>query len=100
MVEIIQSETFRSWFAGLRDRQVKSIVDARIRRVSLGNFGDIKPLNGPVSELRIDHGPGYRIYITRRGSTLAVLLAGGTKRTQDADIKRALKIASAWKGLA
>jgi putative addiction module killer protein len=66
--------------------------------VSLGNLGDIRPVRGAVSELRIDHGPGYRIYVTNRGNTVVVLLAAGTKRTQDADIKLAMKIALEWKG--
>lgn len=97
MPEIVQSDTFRRWFTRLKDHQTRAMIDARIRRVSLGNLGDIRPVRGPVSELRIDHGPGYRIYITNRGNTVVVLLAAGTKRTQDADIKLALKIADDWR---
>ena len=66
---------------------------AHIRRLSLGNFGDVKPIGEGVSELRIDFGPGYRVYFVQRGQTLVVLLAGGDKRTQDRDIKKALKLA-------
>lgn len=68
-------------------------VVRRIARVAAGNFGDVKPLGGVVSELRIDYGPGYGIYFTRRGSMLVVLLCGGDKRTQSRDIKRAAEIA-------
>ncbi len=67
-------------------------IDARIRRLSLGNFGDVKPAGEGVSELRIDYGPGYRVYFTRRAQTLVILLAGGDKKTQDRDIKKALKL--------
>ena len=97
MLEIVQSETFQRWFTRLKDHQARALIDARIRRVSLGNPGDIRPVRGAVSELRIDHGPGYRIYMTRRGNTVVLLLAGGTKRTQDADIKLALAIADQWR---
>ena len=77
----------------LRDRQARARINARIRRLSLGNFGDVKPIGEGVSELRIDFGPGYRVYFVQRGQTLVVLLAGGDKRTQDRDIKKALKLA-------
>lgn len=89
MFEVLQSETYRKWFDGLRDRQAKARIDARIRRLSAGSFGDAKALGGGVSELRIDYGPGYRVYYARRGPVLILLLCGGDKRTQDADIKRA-----------
>lgn len=97
MLEIVQSETFQRWFSRLKDHQARALIDARIRRVSLGNPGDIRSVRGAVSELPIDHGPGYRIYTTRRGNTVVVLLAGGTKRTQNADIKLALSIADQWR---
>lgn len=74
-------------------RQARARINARIRRLSLGNFGDVKPIGEGVSELRIDFGPGYRVYFVQRGQTLVVLLAGGDKRTQDRDIKKALKLA-------
>lgn len=73
-------------------------VNARIRRLSAGNPGDVKPVGSGVSELRIDYGPGYRVYFMQRGPVVIVLLAGGDKRTQDADIKQALRIANEWKG--
>lgn len=93
MLEVIQSATYERWFDGLRDRQARARIDARIRRISLGNLGDAKLLRGGVSELRIDYGPGYRVYFTRRGSLVILLLCGGDKRTQDADIARAIGIA-------
>lgn len=93
MIEIRQTEAYFQWFDGLRDRQARARINARIRRLSLGNFGDVKPIGEGVSELRIDFGPGYRVYFVQRGQTLVVLLAGGDKRTQDRDIKKALKLA-------
>jgi putative addiction module killer protein len=93
MVEIRQSATYSEWFAGLRDRQAKTRIDIRIRRLSLGNPGDVKPVGEGVSELRIDYGPGYRVYFVQRGSELVVLLAGGDKSTQDRDIDEAKRLA-------
>lgn len=97
MIEIHQTATYLKWFAGLTDLQVRARIDARIRRVSVGNFGDAKTVGGGVSELRIDYGPGYRIYFTRRANTVVVLLAGGDKRTQKADIAAAKRLAGEWK---
>ena len=93
MIEVQQTEVYSRWFTGLRDRQAKARIDIRIRRLSLGNFGDIKPVGEGVSELRISYGPGYRIYLVQRGNTLVILLAGGDKRTQQQDIKKAKEIA-------
>jgi putative addiction module killer protein len=97
MIEIIQSETFRRWLSGLRDRQAVARINARIRRLSAGNAGDAKPVRNGISEMRIDHGPGYRVYFIRRGVSIAILLAGGDKRTQEADISRAIAIAKEWR---
>lgn len=98
MLEIVQSETYVRWFAKLRDKQAKARINARIRRIEVnGNFGDAKPLREGVSELRIDHGPGYRIYFMQKDAVLLVLLAGGDKSTQAADIKTAIRIAKDWK---
>jgi putative addiction module killer protein len=96
-MEIIQSETFRRWLSGLRDRQAVARINARIRRLSADNAGDAKPVRDGISELRIDHGPGYRVYFIRRRASVAVLLAGGDKRTQEADITRAIAIAKEWR---
>jgi len=93
MIEIRQTETYFQWFDSLRDRQARARINARIRRLSLGNFGNVKPVGESVSELRIDYGPGYRVYFIHRGQTVVILLAGGDKRTQDRDIRKALKLA-------
>jgi putative addiction module killer protein len=96
MLEIFRSETFDCWLHGLRDVRARARIEARILRLSRGNPGDVKPVGAGVSEMRIDHGPGYRVYFTRRGSLVILLLCGGDKRTQDADIKRAIEIAEDW----
>jgi putative addiction module killer protein len=95
--EILQSETFLRWRSGLKDRMMLARINARVRRLADGNPGDTKLLREGVSELRIDHGPGYRVYFTRRGPVVLVLLVGGDKRTQDADIERAITMAKEWK---
>lgn len=93
MIEIRQTEVYARWFRRLRDRQAKVRIDSRIRRLSLGNPGDVRPVGQGVSEIRIDYGPGYRVYFVRQGETLVVLLAGGDKDSQDRDIRRALELA-------
>ncbi|MCX6048631.1 MAG: type II toxin-antitoxin system RelE/ParE family toxin [Chloroflexi bacterium] len=93
MIEIRQTEIYADWFSKLRDRQARARIDVRIRRLSLGNPGDVKPIGEGVSELRIDYGSGYRIYFVQRGATVVVLLAGGDKHTQNRDIQTALKLA-------
>lgn len=98
MFEIRKSDTYEQWFRKLKDRQAQARINARIRRIeNTGNFGDVKPTREGVSELRIDYGPGYRIYFMQRGSVWVVLLAGGDKSTQSGDIKTAIKIAKEWK---
>lgn len=93
MIEIRQTTVFAEWFENLRDRQARSRIDVRIRRLSIGNPGDVEPVGEGVSELRVDYGPGYRIYLVRRGPALVILLAGGDKRTQNRDIRRAIELA-------
>jgi putative addiction module killer protein len=93
VIEIRQTETYASWFDNLRDRRARARIDIRIRRLSLGNPGDVRPVGSGVSELRIDYGPGYRVYFVQRGPMLIILLAGGDKRTQERDIKKALELA-------
>ncbi len=93
MTEIRQTPEFRNWLSGLRDRQASARIQIRIDRLSLGLFGDVKPIGSGLSELRIDHGPGYRIYLVQRGSIFILLLCGGDKRTQQADIGRAKALA-------
>ena len=89
MYEVRQTEEFSRWFAGLRDATAKARVLTRIRRLSLGNPGDVKPVGAGISELRIDYGPGYRIYFIRSGSEVVVLVCGGDKSMQGEDIRRA-----------
>lgn len=96
MLEIFTSETFDRWLRELRDIRARARIEARILRLSRGNPGDAKPVGSGVSEMRIDYGPGYRVYFTRRGPLVILLLCGGNKRTQDADIKRAIEIAEDW----
>lgn len=93
MLEIRQTDVYARWFASLRDRQARARIDVRIRRLSLGNPGDVRAVGEGVSELRIDYGPGYRVYFKRQGDTLAILLAGGDKGSQTRDIARALELA-------
>ncbi len=93
MLEIRETKVYARWFNNLRDRRAKARIDTRIRRLSLGNPGDVKPVGEGVSELRINYGPGYRVYFIQRTSTVIVLLAGGDKRTQQQDIKQALELA-------
>lgn len=94
MIEVRQTETYVKWFAGLRDRQTRARINARIRRLSLGNPGDVRPVGGGVSELRIDFGPGYRVYYIQRGEYLVILLAGGDKKSQHRDIETARRLAA------
>jgi putative addiction module killer protein len=93
MIEVRQTTVYAEWFADLRDRQAKTRIDIRIRRLSLGNPGDVKPVGEGVSELRIPYGPGYRVYFVQRGEVLVVLLAGGNKSTQERDIRTAKELA-------
>ena len=97
MVQVRQTEAYVKWFAGLRDRVARARIDIRIRRLSLGNSGDPKPVGGGVSELRVDHGPGYRVYFIQHGEVVIVLLAGGNKSTQENDIRRAKSLAKDFK---
>lgn len=93
MVEVRQTDLFADWVGNLRDDRARMRIEVRIRRLQLGNPGDSKAIGEGVSELRIDYGPGYRVYFTWRGKALVVLLAGGDKRTQARDIQAALELA-------
>ncbi len=94
MLEVRQTATYSEWFDKLRDKAAKVRIDIRIRRLSLGNPGDVKPVGDGVSELRVNFGPGYRVYFVQRGEEFIVLLAGGNKSTQDHDIRTAKTLAS------
>ena len=93
MIEIRKTERFARWLDGLRDLRGRARIQARIERLAAGNPGDAGPVGEGVSELRIDYGPGYRVYFKRRGWELIILLAGGDKGTQAKDIKAALRLA-------
>lgn len=87
------TDIFQKWMLDLKDEESKDVILARIRRVARGLMGDVKPLGGGVAEIRIDYGPGYRVYYTKQGRTVILLLCGGTKRKQNADIARAKRLA-------
>ena len=88
---------FREWVESLRDRRVQNRITAIIDRIRMGNLGDTRSLRGGISEMRIHYGPGYRLYFTRRGRTLIVLLCGGDKDSQSRDIIRARQLAREWR---
>lgn len=92
-MEIRKTQRFAAWIDGLRDPKARARVLVRIERLAAGNAGDVKPIGEGVSEMRIDYGPGYRVYFTRRGPRLIILLAGGQKRTRRRDIAMALQFA-------
>jgi putative addiction module killer protein len=92
MPAIRQTEIFAAWFAALRDEQARARINVRIKRLALGNPGDVRPVGAGVSELRIDYGPGYRVYFAQRGEAFVLLLCGGDKRTQARDIREAQSI--------
>ena len=93
MIEIRKTETFAKWIDDLNDMRARARVLVRIERLAAGNPGDVAPVGEGVSELRIDYGPGYRVYYKQSGESLVILLAGGDKQTQTKDIKTALRLA-------
>ena len=93
MIEIRKTETFAKWLDGLDDIRARARILVRIERLAAGNSGDVKPVGEGVSELRIDYGPGYRVYYKKQGRSVVILLAGGDKRTQSRNIKTALRLA-------
>ncbi|MFK7848899.1 MAG: type II toxin-antitoxin system RelE/ParE family toxin [Rhodothermales bacterium] len=92
-MEVRKTDAFLKWIDGLRDIRARARILARIERFALGNPGDVEPVGGGVSELRIHYGPGYRVYFKQQGRALVILLAGGDKRSQAKDIKTALSLA-------
>jgi putative addiction module killer protein len=97
MIEIRETNVFRKWFASLKDKNTKARIAVRIRRVSLGNFGDVEPVGKGVSELKINYGAGYRVYFLKYGNSIVVLLCGGDKSTQSKDIQQAHELAQELK---
>ena len=93
MIEIRKTEIFTKWIDGLRDLRARARILVRIERLAEGNPGDVRPVGEGISEMRIDYGPGYRVYYKKQGSKLVILLAGGDKRSQSRDIKNALNLA-------
>lgn len=95
-IEVVESATFRRWIRDLRDRNAVARINARLRNVSLGNFGDVRSVGGGIHETRVHHGPGYRLYFLREGTTV-VVLCGGDKTNQQRDIERARRLAMDWR---
>jgi putative addiction module killer protein len=96
LFEFKQTETFRKWRLRLKDERARALIASRLDRLAFGHAGDVKPVGQGISELRIDHGPGYRVYFERRGNTIIILLCGGDKSTQDKDIQTAKRLAKEW----
>lgn len=97
MVEVVKSATFDRWQRKLKDRKAAARVAIRIDRLAMGNPGDVKPVGRGISEIRINYGPGYRIYYLREGDRVILLLCGGDKSTQENDIRTAQRIAEEWR---
>jgi putative addiction module killer protein len=93
MIEIRKTEIFAKWLDGLHDIRARARILVGIERLTAGNPGDVKPVGEGVSELRIDYGPGYRVYYKKQGQKVVILLAGGDKSTQTKDIRTALRLA-------
>jgi putative addiction module killer protein len=96
-MEVRQSEQFQDWLHRLRDERAKARIASRIRRMELGNPGETRRLGGGLMEMKIDHGPGYRIYFANQGTSIVILLCGGDKRTQRRDIEKAREMAQELK---
>jgi putative addiction module killer protein len=96
MVELRQTETFRKWWVRLKDERARGVILGRLDRMAYGHAGDVSPVGDGISELRIHHGPGYRVYFQKRGNAVIVLLCGGDKGTQARDIAMAKRLANDW----
>lgn len=96
MVELKQTETFRKWWTRLKDDRARGVIFARLDRLAFGHAGDVQSVGEGISELRIHHGPGYRVYFKRVGNTVIILLCGGGKSTQAKDIRTARRLAVDW----
>jgi putative addiction module killer protein len=98
VIELKQTETFRKWRMRLKDERARVLIASRLDRLAFGHAGDVKPVGLGISELRIDYGPGYRVYLLRRRDVLIVLLCGGNKDSQVKDIQTAKRLAKEWRG--
>jgi putative addiction module killer protein len=96
MIEFKQTETFRKWRTRLKDERIRALIASRLDRLAFGHAGDVKPVGQGISELRIDYGPGYRIYFQKQGNTIVILLCGGDKSKQAKDIRTAKRLAAEW----
>jgi len=96
MLELKQTELFRKWRTKLKDERARALIASRLDRLAYGHAGDAGPVGEGISELRIHHGPGYRIYFHQRGNTVVILLCGGNKSTQTKDIKTARRLIEEW----
>ena len=99
MIDVRQTKIFAKWFENLKDRKARSRIQARIYRLEQGNYGDVAPVGDGISELRIFYGPGYRVYFIQKGSIIVILLSGGDKSSQQADIASAKVLAEQLRGL-
>lgn len=97
MIEVRETPTYEKWRKRLKDVRARALIASRIARLAYGHTGDAKPIGQGLSELRIHHGPGYRIYFQRRGDTIILLLCGGAKSTQEKDIETAKRLAEEWR---
>jgi putative addiction module killer protein len=97
VITVKETKAFTTWFSQLRDKAAMARIETRLERLISGNPGDVRPVGGGVSELRINYGPGYRIYFIRRGDVLIILLCGGDKSSQARDIIEARRLAEQWK---
>ena len=97
MFEIVQSAPFSRWLGDLKDQKARVRIHARLDRLALGNYGDVRPVGEGLSELRIHYGPGYRLYCMQRGMRIVVMLCGGNKSSQERDIEQAKIIAKDWR---
>ena len=96
LFELKQTQTFQKWRARLKDERARALIASRLDRLAYGHAGDVEPVGNGGSELRIHYGPGYRIYVQKRGNTIIVLLCGGDKSTQEKDIRAAKRLADEW----
>jgi putative addiction module killer protein len=94
MIEVLKTEEFDDWLSNLKDQRAAAKIVSRVERLGLGNAGEVRPVGEGISEMRIHHGPGYRVYFQRTDTTVVLLLCGGDKSTQAKDIERARAIAS------